>query len=256
MSRRHRRDRGFDPTGELVRDITTDVIRDITRDLERRSRRRSRRRRRRGGGFLGKLIKTWLWIVVATLVIVPATITQGWFFGTGVKGLVALPLILLGTWGVIAYMNLIRKPVAPLPATTNTAVALLPAQTDTWLETQRDLLPALVQDRLDSISTRLEALAPQVKSLGTDTPAAAEVRKLLSEELPELVHGYQKVPAALRTQSLHGGLSPERQLVEGLNTIDEQIGRLHEQLAANDLHALATHQRYLELKYKADEEEK
>ncbi|MET0388326.1 MAG: hypothetical protein ABW321_20305, partial [Polyangiales bacterium] len=73
-------------------------------------------------------------------------------------------------------------------------------------------------------------------------------------ELPELVRGYRKLPRELQRQALHGGSSPERQLIEGLSTIDEQIGRMQEQLAADDMQALAVHQRYLELKYKREDD--
>jgi hypothetical protein len=41
--------------------------------------------------------------------------------------------------------------------------------------------------------------------------------------------------------------------VEGLTTIDVAIDRLHARLAADDLRALATQQRYLEMKYKDDD---
>ena len=116
-------------------------------------------------------------------------------------------------------------------------------------------LPFAAQTKLDSIAMRLEALAPQVAAVSSDRPGASELKRLLGEELPELVRGYLKVPRALQSQPLHGGLSPEKQLIEGLGTIDEQIGRLHEQLAADDLRALATHQRYLDLKYKRDDDE-
>jgi hypothetical protein len=66
------------------------------------------------------------------------------------------------------------------------------------------------------------------------------------------VNGYQKVPRALAQQASDRGPSPDRQLLEGLSTIKDQLGRLHERMAANELHALATHHRYLELKYKDD----
>jgi hypothetical protein len=98
-------------------------------------------------------------------------------------------------------------------------------------------------------STRsLAALDPQ-------TVPAADFRRLVGEELPELIRGYQKVPRALQSQPLHGGPSPDRQLVAGLATIDEEIGRMHTRLATDDLHALATQQRFLESKYKRDDDE-
>jgi hypothetical protein len=64
------------------------------------------------------------------------------------------------------------------------------------------------------------------------------------------------VPRELTQKPLYGGATPERQLIDGLGTIDQQLSRLHERLAKSDLHAFATHQRYLELKYKRDDETK
>ncbi len=49
------------------------------------------------------------------------------------------------------------------------------------------------------------------------------------------------------------GRSPDRQLVEGLRVVDEELGRMGADLAHGDLHRLATQQRYLEIKYRGDE---
>ena len=247
MSRRHRLPRG--------EDMAAEVMRTMAREMRERARHRRRRGRRRGPRIFSKLLKAWLLMIGATFVIVPLMIAGGWFLGPhGVEGLVLTPLTLVVSWALILYFTVFRKPAPPTAAGASSSVALLPAQTDDWLETQRVLLPALAQDHIDSISQRLEQLTPQLRALDAQSPAASELKRLLGEELPELVRGYEKVPQGLRTQPLHGGLTPERQLLEGLQTIDEQIGRIHEQLAASDLHALATHQRYLELKYKRDDD--
>jgi hypothetical protein len=190
-------------------------------------------------------------MMLATFVIIPAMIAKGWLLGPlGVEGLLATPILLITTWAAILWWAL--APRTTPRAIVKADIAQLPAQTDEWLDEQRRMLPMAAQGSLDSIAVRLEALTPQLQTLDAQQPAAVEIRRLLGEELPELVRGYQKVPRALQQQPLHGGLSPERQLVEGLATIDQQIGRVHEQLAADDLHALATHQRYLDLKYKRD----
>jgi hypothetical protein len=212
-------------------------------------------RRKRKQKRLKQLIRAGLLMLFVTFVVVPAMIASGLLFGPrGVEGLIAAPLVLLLSYSAILYATFRRQ------ATTRTIVkatlATLPAQTGDWLEEERRALPWPAQRPLDSLSARLEALSPQLQSLDPQTPSAAEVRRLLSEELPELVRGYRKVPSALAQQPLYGGISPERQLVEGLDTIDKQIARLSEQLAKDDLHALATHQRYLELKYKRDDEDK
>jgi len=216
----------------------------------RRSARRKRKRR-----MLRRLFRAALAMLFVTFIVIPAMIASGFLLGPkGYEGVVAAPLVLLVAYSGILYWTF-RRPKLPTPQKlpAGNAIALLPAQTDEWLDEQRHLLPWAAQRQLESLSARLDALTPQVASLDPQTPAAAEVRRLLGEELPDLVRGYSKVPDALAKQPLYGGKSPERQLIEGLETIDKQISRVHEQLAKDDLHALATHQRYLELKYKGDD---
>lgn len=198
-------------------------------------------------------------MMFVSFIVIPAMITSGLLLGPrGVEGLIAAPLLLFLSYAGILYWTFKRKPELPeaaLPALPkNLELKQLPAQTDDWLDQQRSFLPYAAQKQIDSIGARLETLRPQVEALDPNQPVAFELRRLLGEELPELVHAYRKVPAGLQTKPLHDGPSPERQLLEGLATIDDQIGRMHERLAADDLHALATHQRYLDLKYKRDDE--
>jgi hypothetical protein len=184
-------------------------------------------------------------------------ITGGLLLGPrGIEGLIAAPLALLTTWAVILFFAL-RPGRRATPRTIAKAdLRQLPAQTEDWLEGQRLKLPASSQAQLDAIGQRLEAIAPQLNGLDPQLVEAVQIRRLIGEELPELVHGFQKVPVELRRRPLHDGPSPEQRLVDGLATIEEQLGRLHARLAQGDLHELATHQRYLELKYKNGDEPK
>ena len=75
---------------------------------------------------------------------------------------------------------------------------------------------------------------------------------LFRSELPELVKGYNRVPVNLRREGVNG-MSPDRQLVDGLAVVDSELKRMSEQLAAGDLNKLATQGRYLELKYQGDQ---
>jgi hypothetical protein len=216
-----------------------------------RDRRRQRRKRRRR--VFAKVVKTAGLLWVATFAIVAGMIATGHLFGPrGVEGLLALPIVLTLTWAAILFFSLRSKPSTETIVVGD--VAQLPARTEEWLEGQRRALPAAAREQLDSIVLQLEALTPQLATLDPQLPAAQELRRLLGEELPELVRGYQKVPRALQQQPLDGGASPDRQLSEGLNTVGAALGRLHERLAADDLRALATQQRYLEMKYKRDGE--
>jgi hypothetical protein len=133
-------------------------------------------------------------------------------------------------------------------------LALLPAQTEEWLERQRPALPAPAQRQIDQLAQSLEAIAPQLAALDPRQPEALEVRRLIGDELPELVRGYQRVPPSLRREPLNGGPSPDKQLSEGLGTIREEIARMNARLADGDLKALATQNRFLEIKYRGDGE--
>lgn len=238
-----RHDRRGPPTNDLVRRLSDDVEQ------------RTRRRRKRHKHTFNRALKAVLAMIIVTFVIIPTMVVSGFLFGPrGVEGLVAAPLLLLTSWAGILYWAFGYKPRATLSLPSGIDLAQLPSRTDDWLEQQRRFLPSAASSHLDSIGGRLESLAVQLEGARSDKPAAHELRRLLSDELPELVSGYRRVPRALQRQPLHGGSTPERQLLDGLATIDEQMGRVQEQLAADDMHALATHQRYLDLKYKRDDE--
>jgi hypothetical protein len=129
----------------------------------------------------------------------------------------------------------------------------LPLQTEIWLESQRRSLPSPAVRLVDSIGHKLETLAPQLQGVDPNEPAAFEIRRLLADHLPELVTGYQSIPEPLRRQERNGRV-PERQLIEGLQVIDREIGTMTENLAAGNLDKLATHNRFLELKYQEAKE--
>jgi len=194
-------------------------------------------------------IAALMWL--SMIVIVIGMIASGLLFGpTGAEGWLATPLAVIASWAAILYWFRVRKHTPRTLA--HRELAQLAAHTGEWLYEQRGGLAAGAKPQLDSILQQLEALSPQLRALQPNNPAAAEVRRLIAEELPELVEGYHKVPPAFRGQSLHGGPSPDRQLVDGLATVGEELARMHARLAADDLHALATQQRYLESKYKGD----
>lgn len=200
-----------------------------------------------------KLAKVGALMLVAAIVITVGMITTGLLFGPrGYEGLIAAPISVLVAWGAIAFFAY-RTPATPR-VIAKSSLPQLPANTEAWLEHQRHALPDGAQSTLDSIALRLETLKPQVSSLDPNHPDAQALRRVLAEELPDLVAGYQRVPRALQRKPLHGGPTPDQRLIEGLATLDAEIERVHTRLAAEDLHALATQQRYLEIKYEGDDE--
>ncbi len=188
-----------------------------------------------------------------------AWLTAGFLFGVPLFALFVQPLEIGGIMlAVMAYVGLAiaallwttgsKVKVEALPTT---ALAKLPLSTEDWLESQRRLLPPPAQRLADGIGVKLEQLAPQLQTLDEKSEAAFAVRRLIADDLPELVNGYVRVPDHLRRQDMNG-LNPEKQLLDGLNIVDSELTRMSEQLASGDLVKLATQGRYLELKYQGE----
>ena len=180
-------------------------------------------------------------------------------FATAMFGLLVAPIGIEGLLLSFVAMALVAGlilfwPAGPEPRPETLVRAdlpELPLRTEQWLESQRPVLPAPAAWLIDGIGMRLEALAPQLRDLDPRAPAATEIRKLIAEELPELSEGYCRVPANLRRDDLHG-ISPDKQLLDGLAVVEGELGRICEQLASGDLHKLAIQGRYLELKYRGE----
>ena len=188
-----------------------------------------------------------------------AWLTAGFLFGVPLFALFIQPLgiggILLAAMAfagsILAALLWPAGNIVAPEALPQTALARLPLSTEAWLASQRRALPAPAQRLADGIGVRLEQLSPQLANLSEKEPAALEVRRLIADELPELVSGYQRVPAHLRREGLNG-MSPDKQLIDGLAVVDSELARMSEQLASGDLTKLATQGRYLELKYQGE----
>jgi len=207
----------------------------------RRLAQRQRQRRNRA------LIKSFGRALGATMAIILAAIAIGWVFPIGQMGFLVALVAVLAAWVVVFAMS--HEPEETVQTLASSDITMLPQKTEAWLQRQRAALPAPAQRLADGIGLKLEQLAPQVASLDPREPAAAEVRKLLSVELPELIDGYTRVPLSLR-QEAGNGIAPDKQLVEALSVVDSELARMSADLASGDLNKLATQGRYLELKYK------
>jgi hypothetical protein len=175
----------------------------------------------------------------------------GLFIGpVGIGGiLVAAMVFILGCLMLAIFPRAERAAAETLP---QTELARLPLKTESWLATQRKSLPPPAQRLVDGIGVKLEMLSGQLGALDEREPAAAEVRRLIGTDLPELVNGYTRVPPHLRREAANGS-SPDAQLVEGLNLVDSELARMSTQIASGDLNQLATQARYLEIKYQGDD---
>jgi hypothetical protein len=178
-----------------------------------------------------------------------AWLTAGFLFGVPAYALFISPL---GIGGILlAVMLFAGLALGALMWPSGVAVSKGPPAATTALETQRPALPPPAQRLVDGIGLKLEQLAPQLNALDEKAPAAFEIRRLIADELPELVKGYERVPLHLRREGLNG-MSPDKQLVEGLAVVDSELARMSSQIAHGDLNALATQGRYLELKYQGE----
>ena len=182
----------------------------------------------------------WVLLALALWLAVLALEATGIAAGTGVDA-GALLLFLLGCAAI--FVGFRTKPVriAELQVVPLTAV---PSKVGDWLEQQRNLLPAPAVPVIDSLTRQLSVLGPQLAAIEHD-PGAGPVRKLVATELPELVERYRNIPASVAPAE--AGI----QLVEGLKIIDGEIHRLSSDLASGSFDALATQNRYLQLKYDA-----
>ncbi|PVX29902.1 hypothetical protein [Sphingomonas pokkalii] len=206
----------------------------------------TRTRKRREAEILARLGR----IAAADAVIILAAIVIGMFVPLGMFGALAVMALLILATFVFASLPVTSAP--RVEQLVQVPLKALPATTERWLETQRLALPAPARTLVDSIGVKLETLAPQLARLDESSPAANEVRKLIGEQLPELVNGYGRVPAPLRAVP-RNGLTPDQQLAQGLQVIDEEIAEMTAQLAQGDLDALATRGHFLQIKYKDDE---
>ena len=167
----------------------------------------------------------------------------------GLLGGVALFALML-----VAAVVLLSIQTAPPPTPERLREAplkALPDQTARWLAAQRPALPAPAIGLVDQIGRRLDALTPQLATLDEREPAAVEVRKLVGEQLPEFLKGYQRVPASLRGVE-RNGKTPDAELVQGLEVIERQLAGMSQELAQGDLDGLATRGRFLEIKYQGE----
>ena len=233
--------------------MPTDVDRQLARSSEFLDRTRERygslskrAKKRRDAEILKRLGR----IAGADFAIVIVAMIFGWFVPLGMGGALLVMALLIATTLALAIFPLVEAPSAE--KLVQVPLKALPLRTEQWLETQRPALPAPARTLADSIGVKLETLAPQLAELSEESPAANEVRKLVGEQLPELVKGYQRVPESLRAVE-RNGRPPNQQLEEGLKLIDGEIAEMSAQLAEGDLDLLATKGRYLQIKYQGDE---
>ena len=154
---------------------------------------------------------------------------------------------------VVATLVLARYPRLKTPkrADLNTPdVKQLVGRTELWLEHQRGALPAPAASLVNDIGVQLDELQRQLADVDQNHPTATQIRKLVGEDLPEMVDGFQRIPQRMRDEK-SAATTPARQLEEGLKVIAGELDSINRQLAQGSLDDLAIRGRYLEYKYGA-----
>lgn len=203
-------------------------------------------KRQHGWKKLGRML------VAAGVIVVGASLFGAIIQPLGFLGTMAALLAICGA--VFAFAVWPKFPEMRAEELPKVDLKQLAGRTEIWLEAQRPALPAPAKSLVDGIGVQLDLLAPQLQALDPGTPAAASIRKLVGEDLPELVGGYRRIPEPLRREA-HAGRTPDDQLVDGLKLIEREIGSAARSLAAGKLDELATRQRYLELKYQGADDD-
>jgi hypothetical protein len=181
--------------------------------------------------------------------VILTTFIWGMISPIGIAGVMLAFLAMLVAMGIgVAFSG---ERVVPAEKLREVDLKQLPQSTDRWLQAQRRALPAPAITLVNDIGRKLDTLGVQLQTLDEREPIAGELRRLIGDELPELVNGYNRVPQHLRRDGING-ISPDKQLIDGLNVVDVELNRLSQQLASGDLNTLATQGRYLELKYQGD----
>jgi len=232
---------------------STDIAVHESRDVIERS------RSRRSGHSVGrksrhlKLKHAWkkftFFLIAVGAIMIAASVVGAILGGIHFWGVMIAVLAIVGAG--YATTRWPKLPEATRATLREADLGRLPAQTELFLEAQRPALPPPARTLVDGIGAQLDELSEQLRTLDPQEPAALEVRRLVAEDLPELITGYRRVPPSLRTKEVNGRKADD-QLIDGLKLIEREIGTMTEQIASGDLDRLATRKRFLELKYDGD----
>ncbi len=203
--------------------------------------------RRRADRRRDTATRRFVMIVAANLAILLAAGIIGWVTPIGMGGAILMLGLMVAVTLALAFAPAQRVPTEK--SLREVDLKVLPAQTERWLESQRDALPAAARPVVDAIGARLGTLSPQLGEVGGSTDTAFEIRRLVGEQLPAFVADYARVPEPLRAVE-RNGRTPDSELIAGLRLIEQEIAEMTERLAQSDLDSLQTRGRYLEIKYR------
>ena len=172
-------------------------------------------------------------------------------YGLAVAPVGATGLIAVGAATVAAATGMLLWPTRRQAETGTLALTPLDAigtEAEDWLVRQRPRLPGRAASGVDAVLVQLHDLQPQLAQLDPNAPVAGEARRLIGEHLPRLVDSFLGVPAASR----QANPEIERQLVEGLRIVADELARLSQTIGHDRLLSFKTQGRFLETRYGDD----
>jgi len=171
--------------------------------------------------------------------------------GAIIGGIGFAGVMVVGIGTLAAILVLGKYPAMKMPQRADLQtenVRQLVAKTELWLEAQRAYLPKPIARSLSIVGRQLDELEPQLDEVDQKHPTAIEIRKLVGQDLPDLIEGFLKIPESLRYED-RGGTNPVKQLEKGLDTISRELASINRQLAQGSIDDLDIRNRYLDYKY-------
>ena len=123
-------------------------------------------------------------------------------------------------------------------------------QLETILVRRRPALPAPAARRADEIGAQLPLLESRLAELDPLDPLAQDARRLMGRDIPELLDGYERIPAEHRNRLDGAGLSVDQRLTVSLEAAREALDDLGARLSEGDRRAFETKGRFIESRYK------
>lgn len=182
-------------------------------------------------------------------ILIVATIAFGLIVGPiGFGGLFIVALAMLA---MVVFVGLWpTRSAKRVPYTEQLPTKTVVQQLDSLLVNERPALPPPAAREADAISAQLPLLESRLATLDPLDPLAQDARRLMGKHLPELIEGYERVPAPYRRERDGGGLTVDERLAAGLKAANEALGDIGSRLAQQDRDAFETQGRFIESRYK------
>jgi len=238
---------------EIIRQ-SEEIVRAARRSLE-DQRRGGRRRKGRSLGRGSAKLKTKHWLkklrnmgLVVGALWIAASIIGVIIDGLDFEGVAATAVAtIVAVYLLAKYPKLKEYKRSDLKPDSDNIRDLV-AKTEYWLEKKARYLPKPTARSLSIIGDQLDDLQHQLEEVDHKHPTAAEIRRLIGRDLPEMIDGFLNIPEKLRYEE-RAGSTPVKQLDEGLEVISREIDSISRQLAEGSLDTLAVKRRFLDYKY-------